>query len=43
LAQKSYRSLIFGNYPEVMAAISDSQNSSSDESASDSEVFRRKF
>jgi hypothetical protein len=43
LSEKSYGSLIFKDYPVVMAANSDSQNSTSDESASDSELFRKKL
>jgi hypothetical protein len=39
LSEKSYRSLIFKDYPVVMAVNSDSQISTSDKSASDSELF----
>jgi hypothetical protein len=41
LSEKSYGSLNFENFPVVMAVNSDSQNSTSDESASDFELFRK--
>jgi hypothetical protein len=43
LSEKSYGSLNFENFPVVMAVNSDSQNSISDEWASDSELFRKKL
>jgi hypothetical protein len=43
LSEKSYQSLNFEIFPVFMAVNSESQNSTSDESASDSELFRKKL